>query len=125
MEQTDGREGDFKDSEGQVWEVKSDSYDHEKTANFFIERYSNILKGTNGGPWQAADHGCKYFTYYFPLNGIAYVFDVQDLLKQLEVVPLGKPIEIHNVRHVTVGFKVARESLKPLFKLTKDGKNEA
>lgn len=121
---TDGREGDFTDEARHVWEVKSDSYDHQKTSNFFIERYSNVDKGTNGGPWQALEHGCTYFAYFFPLNGIAYVFKTVDLVEQLRVTPLGTPIDIRNVRHTTVGFKVSRASLKPEFILDKDGRRD-
>ncbi len=125
LEQTDGRKGDFVDEHGSVWEVKSDSYDHDRTANFFIERYSNIDKGTDGGPWQSLAHGCTYFAYFFPLNNIAYVFKTVDLVEQLRVTPLGNPIDIRNVRHTTVGFKIPRVSLKPDFVLDKDGRREA
>lgn len=125
LTQTDGRSGDFVDADGHKWEVKSDSYDAKKTSNFFIERYSNVSKGTNGGPYQALEHGCKYFVYFFPLNKLAYVFDTQDLVTQLEKVSLGKPIEIHNTRHTTIGFKVLRASLKPLYVLEKGAKLEA
>lgn len=117
LEQTDGRAGDFIDEHGQLWEVKSDSYDMNKTSNFFIERYSNIDKGTNGGVWQAAEHHCEFFAYFFPQNGTAFVFKTKDLLKQLESSALGSPIEIRNVRHTTVGFKVNRNSLTPVMVL--------
>lgn len=124
LEPTDGRAGDFKDADGHLWELKTDSYDMDKTTNFFIERYSNAAKGTVGGPWQAEEHGCKYFAYYFPANNTAFIFETLDLLGQLTLVPLGNPIDIRNVRHTTIGFKVPRSGLKPLYVLTKDGKHD-
>ncbi len=124
LTQTSGRKGDFTDETGAIWEVKSDSYDMQKTENFFIERYSNASKGTPGGPYQAQEHGCKYFVYFFPLNNIAYVFETVDLLAQLLVTPLGNPVDIRNVGHTTIGFKVPRVSLLPKFILHKGLKNE-
>ncbi len=108
---TDGRSGDAIDDDDNKWEIKTDSYDADKTANFFIERYSNVAKLSNGGPWQAAEHNCKYFAYYFPTNGLAYVFETDVLLKRLEEIDMGKPVEIKNARHCTIGFKVPRTLL--------------
>lgn len=105
---TDGRSGDALDADGNKWEIKSDSYDADKTANFFIERYSNVAKLTNGGPWQAAEHNCKYFVYYFTANNLAYVFETDVLLQTLEEIDMGKPVEVKNVRHCTIGYKVPR-----------------
>lgn len=124
LEATSGREGDFKDSNGDVWEVKTDSYDMNKTSNYFIEAISNANKGTKGGPYQAEEHGCKYFVYFFLANQTAFVFRTSDLLAQLLVTPMGAPIDIVNVGHTTIGFKVPRASLKHDYTITKAGKSE-
>lgn len=115
LSRTDGRAGDFSTPDGVVVELKTDSYSMQATANFFIERYSSVDVGSPGGPWQAAAHGCKYFVYFYSTEGVAFVFDVQELIGQLEPL-LGtlKPVEIRNHRWTTVGFKVPREWLRPL-----------
>lgn len=46
-------------------ELKTDSYDMNKTDNFFIEYYSDEWKKTIGGPWQAREKGCDFFVYQF------------------------------------------------------------
>ena len=112
LTQTDGRAGDFVTQSGEKVELKTDSYDHDSTGNLFIEFYSDIDKGKLGGPAQAQMHGCKYFVYFFSKNKIAYVFDVDDLCKQLLTIDLGKPKDIRNVRWTTRGYAVPRTLLK-------------
>lgn len=112
---SDGKRGDLTCPDGHKIELKTDSYDANKTANFFIERYSSIERGSPGGPWQAAQHGCKYFVYYFSLNQRGYVFAVDDLLKQLTAVESKlTPVNIRNKSWTTVGYKVPRSSLQPI-----------
>jgi hypothetical protein len=116
LTQTDGKSGDLLDADGNKWEIKADRYDHDATGNFFIELYSDYAKLKLGGPKQAQAHGCKYFVYYFSTNNIAYIFGTDDLVLQVEAymkVHNPKPVEIRNVRWVTLGVKVARASLKP------------
>ncbi len=114
---TDGRSGDFVLPNGDKVEVKSDSYNHDVTPNFFIELVSNVEKGKSGGPAQAAEHGCKYYCYYYSSHNIAYIFEVADLIKQVEdYVRMfnPKPVEVRNIRWTTIGLKVSRRALKPL-----------
>ncbi len=114
---TDGRSGDFVLPDGSKVEAKSDQYDHDKTVNFFFEHYSDINKGKLGGPFQALQHGCSYFVYYFGSHNIAYVFDLVDLLKQIEEYIKfynPRPIEVHNVRWTTLGYAMNRKFFKPL-----------
>lgn len=115
LTQTDGRKHDLIDQHGLKWEVKGDQYDHSATSNFFIEFYSDIDRGKLGGPAQALLNDCKYFVYFFALNGIAYVFDTKSLVEQLKSVDLGKPVQIQNSRWTTVGYKIARSKLKEEF----------
>lgn len=120
--QTDGRSGDLVDSTGGIWELKTDSYDHEATANFFIELYSDVDKGKLGGPAQALANGCQYFVYYFSANNIAYIFHTENLCRQVDnYIAMNSPkhVEIRNRSWVTLGIKVPRSSLVPVRVLSK------
>ncbi len=113
---TDGRKGDFLLPSGDKLEVKSDNYDHEKTGNMFIERWSDFDKKKEGGPWQALEHGAKYFFYWFPLNRVGYMFETQNLVDFLaETEHTYTPVLIENARWTTVGYKVPRDSLKAIY----------
>lgn len=122
LSRTDGRSGDYLLPSGAKCEVKSDFYDHHQTSNFFIEFWSDFEKQKPGGPTQALLHGCQYFIYYFVLNDIAYVFDLNDLCKQLLGTDLGQPVRVENRGWTTIGYKVPRSALKPIFVLTKANK---
>jgi hypothetical protein len=114
LTQTDGRSGDFVDSTGHKYELKTDSYSHDKTENFFIETFSDVDKLKVGGPAQALAHGCKYYCYYFPSHQLVYVFDTANLLQQLSTLKMGPVKYIKNVRWTTTGFAVPRKSLSPI-----------
>jgi hypothetical protein len=113
---TDGRKGDLTDADGNIWEVKCDSYDMNSTANLFIEWWSDLDKLKPGGPLQARLHGCKYFVYYFSKNNTAFVYDLEQLCNTLEApgFALGKPVYVKNIRWITVGYKVNRALLTPI-----------
>lgn len=111
---TDGRSGDAVDQHGDKFEFKTDSYDMHATGNLFLEWYSNVDKGTPGGPMQALLHDCRYFVYYFSKNKVAFVYDTKDLCDQLQKIDLGKPIYIKNIKWQTLGYKVPRAKLKEL-----------
>lgn len=115
--QTDGRAGDLLDNDGKLYELKTDSYDHGKTSNFFMELYSDVEAGKKGGAWQALDNKCDYFVYFFSANNIAYIFSTGDLVRQLdEYLSLQKPplIEIKNRAWTTVGIKAPRDAFSPI-----------
>lgn len=114
---TDGRKGDMTLGSDKV-ELKTDNYSATSTDNFFFERYSNVDKGTDGGPWQAKLHGCKWFVYYFTSSELGYVFDVDvlvDALNKSSLMQGLKPVEVRNIRWTTVGFKVPRNAVAPMF----------
>lgn len=115
---TDGRSGDFMLGTDKV-EVKSDSYDMEKTPNFFIERYSNNTKKSDGSVWQALKHECMIFVYWYPTNKTAFVFrDIVQLMNALDAIIADlEPIYIRNPGYYTVGYKVPRELLKDYFEV--------
>lgn len=117
LTQTDGRAGDLLDNDGKLYELKTDSYDHGKTSNFFMELYSDVGSGKKGGPWQALDNKCDYFVYFFSANNIAYIFSTEDLVRQLDAyISLQKPplVEIKNRAWTTVGVKANRSAFSPL-----------
>lgn len=113
---TDGRKGDILAPDGKI-ELKTDFYPMTSTPNFFIERYSSVEVLSPGGPWQAKAHGCKYFVYYYTVDGYGYIFDTDALVAQLEAMEATaklKPAEVRNRKWTTVGYKVRREQLQPL-----------
>ena len=117
LELLHGHGADAKLPNGELVEIKCDSYAHDKTGNFFIEYLGNIETGKYGGPWKASVDGCKYFVYYFSNPGIAYVFETDDLLIQIQsYIMANNPnlVEIQNKRWVTVGYKMQRSAFTPL-----------
>ena len=117
LTKANGRTGDLWLGDKKV-ELKTDYYSTATSANFFLERWSDIEKQKVGGPWQAAQHECTYFVYYFIDSKAGWVFDTTQLLKELEQMSSLKPVEIKNVRWTTVGFKVPRSAVKSLFTWT-------
>lgn len=116
IKQTDGRNHDFiiESPFGSFTvELKSDSYDMEKTANVFMERYSNWDKRSPGGPWQAASKGIDLYTYWFVQNKIMLTFPVNKLILALEAMQLDerKLIPIVNRGFITKGYKIERVQL--------------
>lgn len=102
--------------DGSLVEIKNDRYDHSKTENFFLEYMGNVEEGKWGGVWKAELDNCTWFVYYFSNPGIAYVFDVHDLLRQLNAYLLvnePKLIEVKNTRYTTVGWRIPRSALVP------------
>jgi hypothetical protein len=78
----DGRRGDFVLNTGRQIELKTDSYTTEQTANFFMERWSDVDAGKPGGPFQARDKGLHYFVYTYA-SGECFWFVVKDLVEYL------------------------------------------
>jgi hypothetical protein len=91
-------------------ELKTDSYDPSKTANFFMERFS--YNDEPGGPWQAFKKGVDYYVYWFPLCNMIYCFKTKDLVRELDKLCDGQYlINVRNTSHVTRGYVVARHLL--------------
>lgn len=111
---SDGFKGDFVAvKSGEKLELKTDFYAHDLTKNFFMERYSYDEK--NGGPWQAADHGCKYFVYYFKNPGFIYVFETKKLVDLLNNLTKSMGyVNVYNQGYTTRGYKIARDLLKQI-----------
>lgn len=118
---TDGRSGDFTDTEGNKVELKCDRYSMLKTPNFFIEHYGDLSAGKLGGPYKASKDDCKYFIYYYSIEGVGYVWQTSQLLEELAKLTL-KPVEVVNKRWTTIGYKVPRALLEKFaIKFTKSG----
>lgn len=116
LQRLDGYVHDFKLSTGETLELKTDSYDHSKTKNFFFERWSNAAKHKPGGPYQALKNGTDLFAYLFMQNGFLYLFDTKKLVDTLEpIVADLKLIDISNKTWTTQGYKVPRALLKEIY----------
>lgn len=117
LEQLDGRRSDFRHKvTGETYELKSDQYDMAKTANFFIEIWSDVDARKHGGPIQAAYHGSQWWLYMFVQNKIIFTFEVIALANWVRNNGLKyKSIKIPNATWTTVGIKVPREDLQHLY----------
>lgn len=113
---TDGRKGDMIISAtGALMEIKTDYYPHDKTKNFFCERYS--YDNQPGGVWQAAVHKAEFFVYMFADPGFSYIYRTMDFLrrmKQIEAQNRFPLIDIPNRGYTTRGYKVPRELFSDL-----------
>jgi hypothetical protein len=116
VERLDGRTSDFVEiASGKRIELKSDFYDMRNTENFFFERYSDKVKKSPGGPWQALDKGSEIFIYVFVNNGCYFKFDTLKLVNKLNnLIPKLKAQEVLNRAWVTVGYKVPRMAVYDL-----------
>lgn len=107
LKRTDGRKGDFELDNGDILELKADSYDHALTPNLFLELISYGDKV--GGPAQAKAHGCKYFAYFFVNSGHLYLFKTNQLVAWLDKHQhkYGR-VFIKNKGYTTQGIKVRK-----------------
>lgn len=94
-------------------ELKTDSYDMQKTPNFFMETESR--PGHLGGPFQALAKGSKYFIYYYVQNDKYFIFDTAQLVDFLRQ-RIGQYEEraIENRNYLTKGILVPRKDLEAL-----------
>lgn len=107
----DGRKGDFT-LEGIKMEVKSDFYGLSRTKNLFIERWSNFDRKKPGSVWQALEHGCDLFFYWFPADQVGFLFSTRELLALVEATEHKyDPVFVQNKSWRTVGYKVPIKSL--------------
>lgn len=104
---------------GEGLELKTDYYSMDKTPNFFFERYSDKAKQSPGGPWQAKEHGSGLFVYFFVPSLTYFTFNTDQLIGRLEVLlPELDPWDVQNKSHTTVGYRVAREGVADIAKVT-------
>lgn len=111
-------EPDFFHKTGKFYlELKSDYYTM-NTGNFFIERYSNKNKKTDGGPWQALNKNAKKYMYFYVKDEVLFVMDTEKMIEILDkILPNYTPLDIRNKTHITVGYKIPRYELKEAIEL--------
>jgi hypothetical protein len=113
-----GREYDFiVSSSREKLELKTDSYNIDKSPNFFFERYSDVNKKTPGGPWRAKKDKVDIFCYYFVRHNIWFEFrDIPNLVKKLnELTKKQGLVFIKNRGWITGGYKVKRVDLEEFY----------
>ena len=116
MIRLDGFKADFRIlKSGRTIELKTDSYDCDRTKNFFIERFSDSVKLTPGGPWQSLGKGIDYFIYFFSKNKKFWQFETKELVNRLDRIIQNKElIEIKNEEYTTKGYKIPRSEVEDL-----------
>ena len=115
LEKLSGYTGDFKLQNGQVLELKTDFYSPLKWPNVIMERFSYAEKP--GGPWQAKDHGCSIFAYWFVNFDVLLLYPVDDLCSTLEKLIPEHKIKLEdkaNKAHTTRFYRVDRKLLAHL-----------
>jgi hypothetical protein len=117
LEQLNGRAADFRDFvTGDLYEVKTDFYNFDKTPNFFIEKWSDAEKKKTGGPYRAQENGCKFFVYIFASHLKVFTFETDKLVERLNEIESTLGVsEVPNTGWLTKGFRVNRELLKDLY----------
>lgn len=108
---SNNRQFDFVLDDGKTVELKTDTYDMDKTPNFFMEMFGDIAEGKIGGPWRALQDGVFYFVYYFPKNKTFFWFETVKLCKLLDqvITQMGLiPKEIRNKTWTARGYAVPR-----------------
>jgi hypothetical protein len=114
-----GHDGDFIEAEtGKKVELKTDTYNMDKSPNFFIEMYSSYYEEPKkpGGPWQAQQHGCDIYCYMFVRHNTWFQFnDIPEMVNKVETLRPAGFVFIKNRAWVTAGFKIKRDYLKDIF----------
>lgn len=113
-----GREYDFIESHSKKKiELKTDSYNINKTPNFFFERYSSINKKSPGGPWRAVIDHVDIFCYMFVRHNVWYQFNnIPELVNRLETLTAHTGLcYVKNQGWVTGGYKIPRTEVEDLY----------
>jgi len=108
---------DFILANGTTVELKTDTYDMDKTPNFFMEIFGSIDEGKIGGPWRAMQDGVDFFVYYFPKNRTFFWFRTVSLCNRLDSVISNyslAPKEIRNKGWTARGYAVPRDTLSDI-----------
>lgn len=111
--------GDFRRvDDWSLVELKTDTYQMDKTPNLFFEHTSNVEKGTPGGPWRTLKEGVDHFCYHYIKNKTYFEFsDVAALCSELDAIISGgkaKAKTIPNRGFLTIGYVVPRERVAKL-----------
>lgn len=122
-QKSEDRRIDFVLNNGHTVELKTDSYNMEKTPNFFMEQFTVSGDKTNlGGPWRTKEHGVNLFVYYFVTNKVFFWFCPTTLcefldkyiqerkLKTISIPNKGNDGEYYEAQ----GYKIPREAVKSI-----------
>lgn len=108
-------------NDGSTIEIKTDFYSMLKTGNMFIERFGNLEKKIDGGPWKALKDKNDFFVYLFYPDKTFFWFNTKRLVEYLNIeIKKGsvKSKLVRNQNYTTQGFAIEREKLfHLLFKL--------
>lgn len=115
LKKLDGKIADFETPDGMGIELKSDSYDMSRTPNFFMERISNVEKGTPGGPWQALDKKVPVFVYWYPKHQHAFWFNTDELVGALEEIGPMRKHRVLNMGYRSEGWLIPRYYLQQIY----------
>lgn len=112
---------DFKLKNGWFVELKTDTYDMNRTPNFFMELYGNEQKKL-GGPWRAKKDGIHLFIYYFINNKTYFWFNPITLCEMVDKIIIKNKlstVKIVNDGWAADGYKIPRKELESIL-LRKD-----
>lgn len=103
--------------DGRSVELKTDTYNMEKTPNFFFERYSDMEAKKPGGPWRARRDRVDIFCYLFSRHNTYFEFtDITSLCETLDdITSKMKPTVVKNRGWLTTGYAVPRDTLQPFY----------
>lgn len=110
---------DFVLKDKKTVEIKTDTYDMNKTNNFFMEMFGNITESKMGGPWRGMQDGVDYFVYYFLNNNTFFWFDTSILCNRLdELISRDniQPKDIRNKSWITRGYLIPRIKLIDIYR---------
>lgn len=109
------REVDIFINENDTVELKTDSYNPEKTPNFFIELIGSSKTGKLGGAHLAKINSITYFVYHYPMDGSFYWFRPKDLADFIdENFNKYQKREIRNYGWTSTGILLPREEVEHL-----------
>lgn len=107
----DGNNIDLILNNGKTVELKTDYYKIDATQNFFMERYGNLEKKTDGGPWKAQKAKIDYFVYLYLLDKTFYWFTTDRLVEKLNILIKKNKLKmkfIDNEAWTTAGYLIDR-----------------
>ena len=110
-------------------EVKTEyRYSLQSTPNFFMERYSDDINYKPGGPWRALEDVVDLYVQYFIQNDALFVFnDLEALVEELDRQTATRKLitvpQDHG-RYNTLGYPIARASLKEFYEQIKIGERK-
>jgi hypothetical protein len=108
---------DFWIKNGWSVELKTDTYDMNRTPNFFMELYGDITTKKLGGPWRASRDCLNLFCYYFKTNKTFFWYEPKMLTSAVdEIIQRNRltTVEIPNKGWTSEGYKIRRDDLNSI-----------